>query len=133
MSQRAALSILTVLSIISPAAAPQNAETQERPPDESLLWDHVHHLEEMIRLWPRREYYLELAELYSRVGDSKRELELYEIAHAMGWLDQTRQYIVLARLRLEAGRPTKADEALQRALKLEAARSSESRQSSGRN
>jgi hypothetical protein len=96
-----ALLVLVLLSMVPPAAAPQNAEREERPPAEALLWDHVRHLEDMIRLWPKREYYLELAELYGRIGDSRRELELYEIAHEMGWLDQTKQYVVFAQQALQ--------------------------------
>jgi tetratricopeptide (TPR) repeat protein len=124
MQKAPALAILSLLALTPHVSAQQSIEAQEKPPADSLIWDHVRHLEEMIQLWPKREYYLELADLYGRVGESDRELELYEVAYNMGWLDQTRQFVQLAQLLLRARKLPEADKALQDALDSEAAKAS---------
>jgi len=72
-------------------------------------------------MWPRREYYLQLAGLHGRTGNLERQLELYEISHAMGWLTETAQFIELARLLLWAERFDEVDQFLRKALETEAA------------
>ena len=89
------------------------------------LWDHILLLEHMISLWPKQEYYLQLADLYGRAGDSRRQLEVYEIAYGMGWLDRTSQFVRMAQLMLRAGRLREADEALSRALDADVAENAE--------
>ncbi|MGI9258294.1 MAG: hypothetical protein ACR2QQ_05640, partial [Gammaproteobacteria bacterium] len=59
--------------------------------------------------------------LYGRVGDFDRQLELYEIAHAMGWLTETMHFVRLARLLLRADRINEVDEVLKKALEAEIA------------
>jgi tetratricopeptide (TPR) repeat protein len=97
----------------------QDVGSPEQPASEKLVWEHVQTLETMISMWPEQEYYLQLASLYGRVGKYERQLELYEVANAMGWLTQTRQFVRLARLLLRAGRLDEVDDALQKALKAE--------------
>ena len=71
-------------------------------------------------MWPEREYYLQLAAVYGHSGNFERQLELYEISHAMGWLTETAQFVELARLLLWAERYDEIDEFLYKALEIEA-------------
>jgi hypothetical protein len=80
---------------------------------------HAETLETMISLWPKREYYLELASVYERIGAADRELELYETSYAMGWLTETATLLRLAQLRLRAGRIDAVDKLLSDALDIE--------------
>ena len=122
MSNVSALAVIAVLAV-----APLRSVAQTVGPEDavgSVVADHMHHLERMIKLWPRREYYLQLADLYGRTGESSRQLELYEVAYDMGWLDQTGQFVQFAQLLLRARRLAEADAALDEALSLEAAKRS---------
>lgn len=112
------LRILLLLLMPLSAIAQQAAPTQQ-PPPQDRVWDHVQTLETMISMWPEQEYYLQLASLYGRVGNFDRQLELYEISHAMGWLTETVQFIQLARLLLRADRIDEVDEVLKQALEVE--------------
>jgi len=90
-------------------------------PGQDLIWEHIETLETMVSLWPEREYYLQLARLYGHSGNFERQLELYEISDAMGWLTETAQFIELARLLLWAERYDEVDAFLHKALEAEAA------------
>ena len=107
---------------------PFSLNAQEAAPEQDLfaedpLWERVEVLETMISMWPKQEYYVQLASLYGRVGDFDRQLELYEISLAMGWLTETRQFIQLARLLLRSDRYDEVDEILDKALEVELAAS----------
>ncbi len=110
---------ILLLLLMPLSATAQQAEPMPEPPPQDLVWQHVQTLETMISMWPEQEYYLQLASLYGRVGDFDRQLELYEIAHAMGWLTETMQFVQLARLLLRAERIDEVDEVLQKALEAE--------------
>jgi tetratricopeptide (TPR) repeat protein len=112
---------LTGLTSLAPQAGGQPARGRAAVPEAAALWEHILLLEEMVSLWPKQEYYLQLADLYGRAGDSQRELRTYEIAYGMGWLDRTGQFVRFAQLLLRAGRLAEADDALRHALDLVAA------------
>lgn len=78
--------------------------------------DAISVLETMIRMWPEREYYIQLSAMYGRVGDQRRQLELYEIAYAMGWLTTSGELVQLSHLLLRADQPEKAVRVLQKGL-----------------
>ncbi len=78
--------------------------------------DAISVLETMIPMWPEREYYIQLSAMYGRVGDQRRQLELYEIAYAMGWLTTSGELVQLSHLLLRADQPEKAVRVLQKGL-----------------
>ena len=117
---------MRVLPILVLLLMPFSVNAQEVAPErESLaqnpVWERVQVLETMIWMWPKQEYYVQLASLYGRVGDFDRQLELYEISLAMGWLTEPRQLIQLARLLLRSDRYDEVDEILDKALEVELA------------
>lgn len=120
MNLRVRFLLCAVLAIPLSSAA-QQSSIGAPAPGQDLIWDHIETLETMISLWPEREYYLQLADRYGRAGEFERQLELYEIAHAMGWLTETAQFIQLARLLLWAERLDEVDEFLRKALETELA------------
>src|SRR5690606_22487015 len=42
----------------------------------------------MIERWPKRDYVLQLAGIYSQEGQDQNALALYEAVHSMGWLER---------------------------------------------
>ena len=110
--------LLTPFSISAQEAAPEQSPFAGDP-----LWERVQVLETMISMWPKQEYYVQLASLYGRVGDFDRQLELYEISFAMGWLTETSQFIELARLLLRSDRYDEVDDILGKALDMERTKS----------
>jgi tetratricopeptide (TPR) repeat protein len=71
-------------------------------------------LETMIRRWPKRDYFVQLAGMHGLLGNEDRQLDLYEGAYGAGWLTKESELKSLAWLLLEAGRPTRAVEVLHR-------------------
>jgi tetratricopeptide (TPR) repeat protein len=83
----------------------------------SSLWSLGEHvsaadtLESMLELWPKRNYYLQLANIYVEYGaefeegpggTEVRRRGVYEVAYAAGWLNSGVELITLAGLRLGA-------------------------------
>ena len=69
-------------------------------------------LETMLRLWPQRDYYIQLARIYKELGNDARKRDLYEAAYASGWLDHGADIITLAEYRIESGHLIEALNAL---------------------
>ena len=113
--------LCVVLAIPLSSAGAQQPVIGAPQTGQDLIWEHIDTLESMTAMWPRREYYLQLATLYGRAGNFERQLELYEISHAMGWLTETAHFIELARLLLWAERFDEVDQFLRKALETEAA------------
>jgi tetratricopeptide (TPR) repeat protein len=65
-------------------------------------------LEEMIRLWPKPEYFIQLAGVYGDLGREVRQLELYEAVYASGWLETEARLVEFASLLLGAERADSA-------------------------
>ncbi len=94
------MQIIRVLSVFMAfLLAPLVSVTQEQTTQKSSsVTEHIQLLETMIYMWPEREYYLQLANLYGRVNEDGRRLELYEISYAMGWLTTSTDLAQLAQL-----------------------------------
>ena len=112
------MQIIRVLSVFATfLLAPLVSVAQEQTTQKtSSVTEHIQLLETMIYMWPEREYYLQLANLYGRVNEDGRRLELYEIAYAMGWLTKRTDLVQLAQLLLRADRLDEADRVAQKAL-----------------
>ncbi len=112
------MQIIRVLSVFMTfLLAPLVSVTQEQTTQKtSSVTEHIQLLETMIYMWPEREYYLQLANLYGRVNEDGRRLELYEITYAMGWLTKNTDLVQLAQLLLRADRLEEADRVAQKAL-----------------
>jgi len=112
------MQIIRVLSVFTTfLLTPLVSVTQEQTTQKtSSVTEHIQLLETMIYMWPEREYYLQLANLYGRVNEDERRLELYEIAYAMGWLTKSTDLVQLAQLLLRADRLDEADGVAQKAL-----------------
>ncbi len=73
-------------------------------------------LEILVTRFPSEEYWLHLAAAYGEAGDETRRLAAYEAAFAQGYLDDGRQRLLLAQLRLQADLPWSAAELLSETL-----------------
>jgi tetratricopeptide (TPR) repeat protein len=72
-------------------------------------------LETMIRRWPEnRDYFVQLSGMYGLLGNEDRQLDLYEGAYDAGWLTKESELKSLAWLLLEADRPSRALQVLNR-------------------
>lgn len=82
------------------------------------LWSQGDHegaaevMEQMIRYWPKRSYFIQLSGIYGQLGNRERQLDLYEAAYGSGWLESGPEIVILAGLVLSDGRPEDALEAL---------------------
>jgi len=74
-------------------------------------------LEEMIRRFSKKEYWLQLASMYGELGREKDQLAVMEAAYQHGWLDKESELRNLAYMYLAADVPYKAARVLERALK----------------
>lgn len=73
-------------------------------------------LEELIRRYPKEEYWLHLAAVYGELGNEKRQLGVMEIAYLQGFLDTESELVTLAGLRLRNGMPYQAGKLLEEGL-----------------
>lgn len=73
-------------------------------------------LRELIRRWPRAEYYEQLAGMLGLMGMQEAQLQLLHAAHAAGLLRRPQQLLDLARLYMASGVPYPAARLLQEAM-----------------
>lgn len=71
---------------------------------------------QLVRLYPKRSYWLQLSAVYNELGDTKRALASMELAYAQGYVTKSREILNLASLYLEEGIPFKAGELLDKEL-----------------
>ena len=65
-------------------------------------------LDDLITRYPRKEYWIHLAAAYGELGDERRQLAAYEVAHAGGHLDRGADLFALGQLLLQANVPYRA-------------------------
>lgn len=73
-------------------------------------------LHELIRLYPKEQYWIQLASLYGEQEDQKRQLATLELAYYLGYLDTENEVMSLAGLLLQNDLPYRAGKVLQRGL-----------------
>ena len=73
-------------------------------------------LKELIRLYPKEQYLLTLAGVYSELGDTLKQLALTEALYESGYVTQSHHVVNLANLYLLHGVPYKAAKVLQKEI-----------------
>ncbi|HEX7048371.1 MAG TPA: CDC27 family protein [Gammaproteobacteria bacterium] len=73
-------------------------------------------LEDLVRVYPKREYWVQLSAVYGELGDAKRQLATLETAYDLGVLEKESELVMLAQLLLANGIPYKAGEVLAQGL-----------------
>jgi len=73
-------------------------------------------LEILVTRFPSREYWLHLAGAFGEMGDDRRQLAAFEMAHELGYLRGSTELVMLAQLYLQAEAPYRAGVLLQEGL-----------------
>ena len=73
-------------------------------------------LEEMIRRFPKRQYWMQLISLYGEIGDEEKQERALELAYLQGFLTTQTQLVTLASLMLKHDLPYKAGKVLEKGL-----------------
>jgi tetratricopeptide (TPR) repeat protein len=73
-------------------------------------------LHELIRRFPRKSYWMQLAGIYGEAGEEGKMLATLELAHIQGYLDTQDQVLTLAGLLLQNNLPYRAGKLLQKGL-----------------
>ena len=73
-------------------------------------------LKELCQHYPGREYWVQLAAVYGRLGQSEQQLAAMVYAHDVGYLETQSDFVTLAQLLLGAEVPYKAAEVLSGAM-----------------
>lgn len=105
-----------------------NAEKGREIKESWLLLKRVYHyqlqeyqkvaevLNQLIALYPKREYWNQLSSVYGELDDPKRQLAVLELANMQGYLDRERDQTNLAQLYMMNGVPVKGAEIIQEGL-----------------
>jgi tetratricopeptide (TPR) repeat protein len=73
-------------------------------------------LEELISLYPKNTYWMQLAGTYGEAGQEKKQLNVLELAYYQGYLDSEQELLLLAGLLLRNDLPLRAGKVLQKGL-----------------
>lgn len=73
-------------------------------------------LHELIKLYPKEQYWMQLASLYGEKDDQQRQLGTLELAYVLGYLDQENEVMSLAGLLLQNDLPYRAGNVLQKGI-----------------
>ena len=73
-------------------------------------------LKELVALYPKEQYILTLAGIYSELGDTRKQLSLTEALYESGYLTESHHFVNLANLYLLHGVPYKAATVLQKEI-----------------
>lgn len=73
-------------------------------------------LETLVTEYPAKEYWVHLSSAYGEMGDEKRQLAAYEMAHLQGYLTTGPELVLLSQLLMQAGAPYRAGLMLDQAL-----------------
>ncbi|MYE11676.1 MAG: hypothetical protein F4X99_08430 [Gammaproteobacteria bacterium] len=80
-------------------------------------WDKVLEiLEVLVRDFPKRDYWLQLAGIYGQEGYEKKQVYAYEAAHVAGFINRDRDIVNYAGLMAQDQVPYRAAKALQKAI-----------------
>ena len=80
-------------------------------------WDKVLDiLEILVRDFPKRDYWLQLAGIYGQEGYEKKQIYTYEAAHVAGFITRPRDIINYAGLMMQDQAPIRAAQALQKGM-----------------
>ena len=82
-------------------------------------------LKELIALYPKEQYLLTLAGVYSELGDTVKQLALNEALYESGYLSEPHHVVTLANLYLLHGVPYKAAKVLQKEIDVNNVKGSE--------
>ncbi|MBA3581899.1 MAG: hypothetical protein H0W44_05525 [Gammaproteobacteria bacterium] len=73
-------------------------------------------LEQLIRLYPKEEYFTQLASMYSEPGREQQQLQVLETANDAGYLKNPNDLLVLVSLLMHNNKASKAADILEKAL-----------------
>jgi tetratricopeptide (TPR) repeat protein len=73
-------------------------------------------LDELIRRWPKKQYWIQLSGIYGEMGDARKQLNILELAYYLGYLDKEVEVKSLIGLLLQEDLPYKAGKVLQKGL-----------------
>ncbi len=73
-------------------------------------------LETLVNYWPKKEYWIQLAGVYSELKDDARQLAAYEAAHDQGMLQSSSELVTLSQLFMQLDAPYKGAKVLEEGL-----------------
>ncbi len=73
-------------------------------------------LEHLVAEYPRTEYWVQIASMYSELGNDTKQLAAYEVAYMQGLLTKGREIVLLSQLLLQAEVPYRAGVVLEKGL-----------------
>jgi tetratricopeptide (TPR) repeat protein len=73
-------------------------------------------LESLLRSYPKKEYWTQLAAMYGEIGQDEKQLISYELAHLQGLLTEGSEIVLLAQLYLQEDVPFKAATVLEQGM-----------------
>ncbi len=73
-------------------------------------------LQQLIRRYPKKQYWMQLVSVYGEIGDQEKQLQALELAYLQGFLDSEAQLVTLASLLLQKDLPYKAGKILQKGM-----------------
>jgi tetratricopeptide (TPR) repeat protein len=74
-------------------------------------------LNELLRRWPRKEYWTQASGIYGELQNDKRQLVAMDVAYTAGMLNREQELLNMAYLYLGADTPYRAAKVLERGLK----------------
>ncbi|GIX21656.1 MAG: hypothetical protein KatS3mg121_0439 [Gammaproteobacteria bacterium] len=74
-------------------------------------------LEQLVKLYPKGDYFYQLSAMYGEQDDEKRQLAVLEAAYDGGYFSRSSEYVTLASLLLNNGVPYKAAKVLEEGMK----------------
>lgn len=84
-----------------------------------LIEHRVNVMKWLIRIYPKRDYFLALSTAYGLLDQRSKQLAVLEIAYKNNYLEQSSELLTLASLMFSQGAPYKAAKVLQKAMKQE--------------
>ena len=81
-----------------------------------LIEHRVNIMKWLIRIYPKREYFLALSTAYGMLDKRNKQLSVLEIAYQKGFLENSSEFLTLASLLFSEGAPYKAAKVLQQAM-----------------
>ncbi len=73
-------------------------------------------LKEMIKRYPKKQYWIQLASVYGQMEDQRKQLNVLELAYLQGYLEKETELLTYASLLLNEDLPMRAAKVLQKGL-----------------